>query len=80
MENLEWVTSHENNEWSKHRRYKEVHVYSPDGEYLATFASETIAARFLGVTRGMVAMAMSNERGSCAGLIIKRIKEVARWE
>lgn len=77
VDNLEWCTTLYNNEYSKRKRYKAIDVYSLDGEYLATFASETIAATFLGVSKGMVTMALAGDRHTCAGFILKSKKEVA---
>ena len=71
VSNLEWCTQAYNNDYSKHRRYKKVRVFTPEGELLATFESCTIAAEFLGVTKGLVTMALNGTRQSCAGFILE---------
>lgn len=69
--NLEWVTIRENNEWSKHKRNKPVEVWTPDGELIATFTSQTALARFLNVSKSAVSMALNKDRSSCCGFILK---------
>lgn len=71
VENLEWCTVAYNNDWSKHKRYKPVVLYSVDGEKLATFESERAAAELLKVGKAAICNALA--RGTtCNGFILKR--------
>ena len=72
VENLEWCTAHHNSEWSKHKRYKAIELYSVDGEKLATFESEKAAAELLGVGRAAVSNALTGRAKTCNGFILKR--------
>lgn len=69
--NLEWVTAHENNEHSKWKRQKPVDVFTVDGEFIATFASGSIAARVLGVGKSHVCKALKNSGTSCKGFLFR---------
>lgn len=75
VENLEWVTTHENNEHSKHKRYKQLELCSADGELLATFTSGRALAEVLGVSKATVAETARGNRSSCLGFQIN-YKEV----
>lgn len=71
VENLEWCTAHYNNEHSKHMRQKRIIVKSADGERLAVFESEKVAAQFLGVGKPAISNALA--RGTtCGGFVIER--------
>ena len=71
VENLEWCTSHENNEHSKWRRQKAVKAITPDGEHVATFNSVTSAASFLGVNKSAVSAALHGRAETCAGFLLE---------
>ena len=73
--NLEWVSSHDNNEHSKWKRQKPVDMFTVDGEYLATFASGAIAARLLGVGKSHICKALRNEGTTCSGFTFRYGKE-----
>lgn len=75
--NLEWCTAKHNNEHSKHRRYKPVNVYEPDGELLATFTSERALAQFLGVSKGAVCSTLKGDHSSCCGFVLEYAKEAS---
>lgn len=72
VENLEWITAHDNNEHSKHKRYKPVSAFTPDGELVATFANETYAAQFLGVGKSCITQALNSSHEICQGFILRR--------
>ena len=71
VENLEWCDASYNNSYSKHKRQKRVVVKTPEGEKLATFESETVAAQFLGVNKPAVSAAVINGT-SCVGFLVER--------
>lgn len=75
VENLEWVTAHGNNVHSKHQRYKPISVFTPDGELVATFASETYAAHFLGVGKASITQALDGGHEICQGFILRRAEQ-----
>ena len=75
VENLEWVTAHKNNVHSKHQRYKPISVFTPDGELVATFASETYAAHFLGVVKASITQALDGDHEICQGFILRRAEK-----
>lgn len=70
-ENLEWCTFGYNNEYSKHKRFKRVSVFLPEGQKVATFESVTFASEFLGVSKSAVVNALKGNRSSCAGFIVE---------
>lgn len=74
VENLEWCTSEYNNLYSSYKRRKRVDAYTVDGELLATFESEHVAAEMLGVTKSAISQAISGAHGTCLGLVF-RLKE-----
>lgn len=76
VSNLEWVTSHENNEHSKYKRLKPVDVYSVDGEHLATFTSARAMSEMLGISRPNICNALKTDGRTCEGFIVKYAKEV----
>lgn len=67
--NLEWCTPEYNTNYSKAKRYRRVFAYSPDGEKVATFESETFAASVLGVGKPAVSAAIKHGR-CCQGLML----------
>ncbi len=73
--NLEWCTQQYNNIYSKHKRYKKINVFTPEGELLATFESGVFLADFLGVSKGAVTNALKGKNTSCAGFVLKYAKE-----
>lgn len=73
--NLEWVSSHANNEHSKWKRQKPVDMFTVDGEYLATFASGAIAARLLGIGKSHICKSLKNEGTTCKGFAFRYGKE-----
>lgn len=70
-ENLEWCTPGYNTEYSKHKRFKRVSVFLPEGQKVATFESVTFAANFLGVGKGALVNALKEKTSSCAGFVVK---------
>mgnify|MGYP001388075622 CR=1 FL=1 len=75
VSNLEWVTAHQNNEHSKWKRQKPVDVFSVDGEFIATFASGSIAAKILGANKSHICKALKNNGTSCKGFLFRYGKE-----
>lgn len=71
VENLEWCTSHYNNEHSKHKRYKPVDVLAVDGEKLGTFVREMAACNVLRLSKSSVSKAVRGIRHTAGGFIIK---------
>lgn len=71
VENLEWVTAHENSEHSKHSHYKRVVVSTVDGEKIATFESCRMLAEFLGISKGAVTGAAKGKHHTCGGFVIQ---------
>lgn len=75
VENLEWCTESYNNEYSKHKRYKPIDLYTPDGEKLCTFTSERAAAELLGVCKAAVCSALKTPNRTCQGFVLKYSKD-----
>ena len=75
QENLEWVTSHENNEHSKHKRYKQLELRSLDGELLATFTSGRAMSQVLGVSKSAICNAANRTTTNCLGFLINYKEE-----
>ena len=71
VENLEWCTSKYNNLYSSYKRRNRIEAYTVDGELLATFESEYVAAQMLGVTKSAISQAISGAHGTCLGLVFK---------
>lgn len=71
VENLEWCTPSYNNHFSSYKRRKRVVVYSVEGDLLATFESESIAASLLGVSKSTVSQALTGAHQTCSGLVFK---------
>ena len=72
--NLEWCTPAYNSNYSKEKKYKGVSIYDPEGRLVATFSSCSIAADFLGVTKGAIANALSGVNGTCRGFELRPAK------
>lgn len=70
VENLEWCTQQYNTLYSSHKRRKRIKAYTVDGELVATFESEFVAAEMLGVTKSAVSQAAKGRRNTCAGLVL----------
>lgn len=70
VENLEWVTSSQNNFHSSYKRWKRVEARSVDGRLIATFESVDIAAEMLGVPKSCISNALRGRTGTCAGLVL----------
>ncbi len=70
VSNLEWVTTHDNNEHSKYKRYKPLELRTPDGELLATFESERALSDVLGISKSQVCQALKGRRHTCSGFVI----------
>lgn len=71
VENLEWCTFQYNSEYSKHKKQKQVEVYTLDGELLGCFVSETAAAAVLGTGKANVSQALNSDSRSCCGFAVK---------
>lgn len=71
VRNLEWVTSHENNEHSKWKRQKPICMYTVDGQKLATFESSAIASRLLGFDKSHICKAAKEHGTTCHGFVFK---------
>lgn len=74
VSNLEWCDSAYNSNYSKHRRYKRVNAFTPEGTLAATFESRTIAANFLGVSKSAVTKAINGATASCCGFVLTDAK------
>ena len=72
VENLEWCSESYNNEYSKHKKYKPVDLFTPEGEKLCTFTSERAAADLLGVTKSAITAALTVPNRTCKGFVLKR--------
>ena len=75
VENLEWVTAHDNNMHSRHKRYKPVELRTPEGELLATFVSGAAMAEVLGMDKSAISSVARGDRPSCHGFTIAYAKE-----
>lgn len=71
VDNLEWCSSSYNNEYSKHKRVKRISAFTLEGERLATFESESIASKMLGMSKAAVSSAISGSRKTCGGLVLR---------
>ena len=79
VENLEWCTPQYNSEYSKRKKYKQIDVFTIDGEYIATFASHKAAAEMLGVCKAMVSQAVKGNRKTCCGYLLKPSNRSKSW-
>ena len=74
VENLEWVTSHDNNEHSKYKRYKPIELRTPEGELLATFVSGAALSSVLGIEKSSISAVAQGKRPSCHGFTLSYAK------
>ena len=84
--NLEWCTSKYNSNYgtSPERirqqkllgaNFKEIHQYSLDGEYIATYASQTNAERILGINKNSINNALRGKVSQAGGFLWTYTKE-----
>ena len=76
VENLEWVSTHDNCEHSKYKRYKPLELRTPEGELLATFVSGAAMSRVLGMDKSEISAVARGVSPSCHGFTITFAKEV----
>lgn len=74
VDNLEWCTVKYNNDYSSYRRRKRVLAYDVEGNLLASFESEQLAAQFLGVTKPAISAAITGMHETCMGLLLRHEK------
>lgn len=78
VENLEWVTTSENNQHAvdthlRNPRGVRVNQYDLDGNFIASYKSVTEASRITGISRGMISHNVNGRCDSCGGFVF--IKE-----
>lgn len=75
VENLEWVTTHDNNEHSKYKRYKPIELRTPEGELIATFVSGAALSQVLGIDKSAISAVAQGKRPSCHGFTLTYAKD-----
>nr|QBK85742.1 MAG: HNH endonuclease [Marseillevirus LCMAC101] len=85
VDNLEWVTTQENNQHAHDTGLTKSHIravnqYSKDDEYIQTFSSVNKAAKQLNVRVSVIPLACRGRNKTCRGYILKYVVEKEKRE
>lgn len=70
VSNLRWVSTFDNCEHSKHKRYKPIELRTPEGELLATFVSGAALAKTFGMDKSDISKIAQGKRPSIHGFAL----------
>ena len=70
VSNLRWISTHDNNEHSKYKRYKPIELRTLEGELLATFVSGAALAHVFGMDKSAISSTAQGKLPSIHGFTL----------